>query len=81
LITIVGIRCKVDAKGRVLLPAPLKKLTRTFITKRFCFEAFCVSALFELYPMAEWDLMMSKINKLNRFVKKTMILYAGLRQV
>jgi hypothetical protein len=51
----------------------------TSFTKRFCFEAFCVSALFELYPMAEWDLMI-KINKLNRFVKKTMILYAGLRQ-
>jgi len=24
----------------------------------------------ELYPMAEWNLMMQKINKLNRFVKK-----------
>jgi hypothetical protein len=45
-----------------LLPAPLKK--PTFITKRFCFEAFCVSALFELYPMAEWDLMMSKSTNL-----------------
>jgi MraZ protein len=24
----------------------------------------------ELYPMEEWDIMMAKINKLNRFVKK-----------
>jgi MraZ protein len=24
---------------------------------------------FELYPMEEWDIMMAKINKLNRFVK------------
>jgi MraZ protein len=71
LITIVGTyECKVDAKGRVLLPAPLKKqlapsLQNGFVLKRSVFQP-CL----ELYPMAEWDLMMSKINKLNRFVKK-----------
>jgi MraZ protein len=71
LITIVGTyECKVDAKGRVLLPAPLKKqlapsLQNGFVLKRSVFQP-CL----ELYPMAEWDLMMLKINKLNRFVKK-----------
>ena len=71
MITIVGTyECKVDAKGRVLLPAPLKKqlvpsLQNGFVLKRSVFQP-CL----ELYPMAEWDLMMSKINKLNRFVKK-----------
>jgi MraZ protein len=71
LITIVGTyECKVDAKGRVLLPAPLKKqlalsLQNGFVLKRSVFQP-CL----ELYPIAEWDLMMSKINKLNRFVKK-----------
>jgi MraZ protein len=71
LITIVGTyECKVDAKGRVLLPAPLKKqlapsLQNGFVLKRSVFQP-CL----ELYPMDEWDLMMSKINKLNRFVKK-----------
>lgn len=62
--------CKVDAKGRLLLPAPLKKqltgaLQDGFVLKRSVFQP-CL----ELYPMSEWNLMMEKINKLNRFVKK-----------
>ncbi|WP_374175012.1 division/cell wall cluster transcriptional repressor MraZ [Flavobacterium tructae] len=69
--TIVGTyECKVDAKGRLMLPAPLKKqltpsLQNGFVLKRSVFQQ-CL----ELYPMSEWDLMMQKINKLNRFVKK-----------
>ena len=69
--SIVGTyECTVDAKGRLLLPAPLKKqLTNTlqngFVLKRSVFQP-CL----ELYPMTEWNLMMQKINKLNRFVKK-----------
>jgi MraZ protein len=61
--------CKVDAKGRVLLPAPLKN-NDAFSSKRFRFEAFCFQPCLELYPMEEWDIMMMKINKLNRFVKE-----------
>ncbi len=67
--TIIGTyECKVDDKGRLLLPAPLKKqlsLQDGFVLKRAVFQP-CL----ELYPMAEWNLMMAKINKLNRFVKK-----------
>lgn len=36
-----------------------------FVVKRSVFQS-CL----ELYPMQEWNLMMQKINKLNRFVKK-----------
>jgi MraZ protein len=62
--------CKVDAKGRLMLPVPLKKqlagsLQDGFVLKRSVFQP-CL----ELYPMQEWNLMMAKINKLNRFVKK-----------
>ena len=62
--------CKVDAKGRLLMPAPLKKqltpsLQNGFVLKRSVFQP-CL----ELYPMQEWNVMMEKINKLNRFVKK-----------
>ena len=69
--TIVGTyECKVDSKGRLMLPVPLKKqlilsLQEGFVLKRSVFQQ-CL----ELYPMQEWDLMMQKINKLNRFVKK-----------
>ncbi|CAA0168931.1 Transcriptional regulator MraZ [Tenacibaculum maritimum] len=36
-----------------------------FVLKRAVFQP-CL----ELYPMSEWQLMMAKINKLNRFVKR-----------
>lgn len=62
--------CKIDAKGRLMIPAALKKqlagsLQDGFVLKRSVFQQ-CL----ELYPMSEWNLMMQKINKLNRFVKK-----------
>lgn len=62
--------CKIDAKGRLLLPAQLKKqllpvLEQGFVLKRAVFQS-CL----ELYPMAEWDELMQKMNKLNRFKKK-----------
>lgn len=62
--------CKVDAKGRLMLPTALKKqlmpeLQNGFVLKRGMFEK-CI----ELYPMTEWNDKMSKVNKLNRFVRK-----------
>lgn len=62
--------CKVDAKGRLMIPVALKKqlvdsLDAGFVLKRSVFQP-CL----ELYPMTEWNLMMQKINKLNKFVKK-----------
>ncbi len=40
-------------------------LQEGFVVKRAVFQP-CL----ELYPMQEWNAMMNKINKLNRFVKK-----------
>jgi MraZ protein len=70
LSTLIGTyECKVDAKGRLMIPAPLKKqfasLEDGFVLKRSVFQP-CL----ELFPMSEWNKMMNKINKLNRFVKK-----------
>lgn len=68
--TLIGTyECKIDAKGRFMLPASLKKqlgaLEDGFVLKRSVFQP-CL----ELFPMSEWNKMMLKINKLNRFVKK-----------
>ena len=69
--TIVGTyECKVDAKGRLLLPAPLKKQLASSIQNGFVLKRSVFQPCLELYPMEEWDLMMQKINTLNRFVKK-----------
>jgi MraZ protein len=43
----------------------LGSLEEGFVLKRSVFQP-CL----ELYPMSEWNKMMLKINKLNRFVKK-----------
>lgn len=62
--------CKADVKGRLMIPAILKKqlagaLQDGFVLKRAVFQP-CL----ELYPMSEWSAMMQKVNKLNRFKKK-----------
>lgn len=61
--------CKVDSKGRLMIPTSLKKqlgdLEAGFVLKRSVFQP-CL----ELYPIVEWNNVMAKINKLNRFVKK-----------
>lgn len=61
--------CKVDAKGRLMIPSGMKKqlpeVNEGFVLKRSVFEK-CL----ELWPMAEWQTMMEKINQLNRFNKK-----------
>ncbi len=69
--TIVGTyECKVDAKGRLLLPAPLKKQLATSLQDGFVLKRSVFQPCLELYPMAEWNILMNKVNKLNRFVKK-----------
>lgn len=77
--------CKVDAKGRLMLPAAIKKqllpvLQHGFVLKRAVFQP-CL----ELYPMTEWEILMQKVNKLNRFKKKNNDFIrrftAGLKQV
>jgi MraZ protein len=69
--TIVGTyECKVDAKGRLLLPAPLKKQLATSLQDGFVLKRSVFQPCLELYPMAEWNVLMNKVNKLNRFVKK-----------
>ena len=69
--TIVGTyECKVDTKGRLMLPAPLKKQLHAGLDDGFVLKRSVFQPCLELYPMAEWNKMMQKINRLNRFVKK-----------
>jgi MraZ protein len=68
-----------------MLPAAIKKqllpvLQNGFVLKRAVFQP-CL----ELYPMTEWEVLMQKVNKLNRFKKKNNDFIrrftAGLKQV
>ena len=62
--------CKADAKGRVMFSSALKKQLLPIVTEGFVVKRAVFQSCLELYPMKEWNLMMDKINKLNRFVKK-----------
>ncbi|POS01507.1 division/cell wall cluster transcriptional repressor MraZ [Flavobacterium croceum] len=62
--------CKIDAKGRLLIPAPLKKQLASSLQEGFVLKRSVFQQCLELYPMSEWQMMMQKINGLNRFVKK-----------
>lgn len=69
--TIVGTyECKVDSKGRLMLPVALKNQLAASLQDGFVLKRSVFQQCLELYPMSEWNLMMQKINKLNRFVKK-----------
>ncbi|NRD21686.1 division/cell wall cluster transcriptional repressor MraZ [Winogradskyella litoriviva] len=62
--------CKADAKGRLMIPAVLKKQLSSALQDGFVLKRAVFQPCLELYPMSEWNKMMEKINKLNRFKKK-----------
>ena len=62
--------CKVDSKGRIMLASSLKKQLVATIKGGFVLKRSVFQPCLELYPMNEWNLMMEKINQLNRFNKK-----------
>lgn len=53
-----------------MLSSPLKKQLLPVIQEGFVLKRSVFQECLELYPMAEWNAMMQKINKLNRFRKK-----------
>ena len=61
---------KADAKGRLMLSAALKKQLMPLLQEGFVLKRSVFQPCLELYPRSEWDLLMSQVNKLNRFVKK-----------
>lgn len=62
--------CKIDGKGRFMLPVALKKQLDPVLQEGFVLKRSVFQPCLELYPMQEWDKMMLKISGLNRFVKK-----------
>jgi len=62
--------CKMDAKGRLMFPAPLKRqlenvLHEGFVVNRNLFEKCLV-----LYPAQQWAEVSGQLGKLNRFIEK-----------
>ncbi len=59
-----------DAKGRLMMSSAFKKQLSSVLQDGFVVKRSVFQSCLELYPMKEWNLMMDKVNKLNRFVKK-----------
>ena len=62
--------CKIDVKGRLLIPIALKKQIADSIRQGFVLKRAVFQQCLELYPMQQWKDLISKVNKLNRFKKK-----------
>jgi len=62
--------CKADVKGRLMLPSTVKKQLSSILQEGFVLKRSVFQPCLELYPMSEWNKLMEKVNKLNRFVKK-----------
>ena len=71
MLNLIGVHeCKMDAKGRISLPAALKKQLMPAMDDAFVLKRSVFNKCLELYPMQEWNGVMEKVNSLNRFVKK-----------
>ena len=62
--------CKADVKGRVMIPVTLKNQMAPVINQGFVIKRSVFQPCLELYPMEEWNLLMQKMNRKNRFKKK-----------
>jgi MraZ protein len=53
-----------------MIPAALKKQLSAALQDGFVLKRAVFQPCLELYPMSEWNALMTKVNKLNRFKKK-----------
>jgi MraZ protein len=62
--------CKVDSKGRIMLPSAFKKQMPSSASDRFVIKKDIFESCLVLYPMDEWDrqnaIIRSKINPYNK---------------
>ena len=77
--------CKMDSKGRVMLPAELRKQFENLEMNEFVLKRAVFHNNLEMHPKNEWDKLMAKLKKLNPFKKKNMDFLtrflAGVRNV
>ena len=77
--------CKIDDKGRLKVPSSLAKQMENFGDESFVVKRSVFQNCLEVYPMKHWEKLMTKVNGLNRFVKKNAdfirIFTAGVKTV
>ena len=77
--------CKMDSKGRIMLPTELRKQLSDLQITDFVLKRAVFHDNLEMHPKNEWDKLMEKLNKLSRFKKKNIDFLtrflAGVRNV
>ncbi len=69
--TLIGTyECKMDVKGRLILPQALRKQLLSYGVGNFILKRSVFEKALELYPEKEWSVVFSEVSKLNRFVRK-----------
>lgn len=86
MVNLIGTyECKADVKGRVMVPASLKKQLASVASSGFIIKRAVFQPCLEFYPMEEWNALMAKMNSLNRFNRKNVDFIrrftAGVKQV
>ena len=70
-IHLIGVyECRLDAKSRFMLPKAFKRQLSSSLSDSFILKRSVFHNCLELFPMVEWNKVVSDINQLNRFVKK-----------
>lgn len=71
MLSLIGTyECKVDSKGRLMVPASLKKQLNPVVENGFVIKRAVFQPCLELYPLEEWNALMQKVSQLNRFNRK-----------
>lgn len=77
--------CRLDSKGRVMLPATFREQLGDVIGQGFVLKRSMARKCVEIYPKPEWERMMKGLGKLNRFNRKhndfIRVFMAGVRMV
>lgn len=86
MLEMIGVHeCKVDNKGRIMLPAALKSQLEAYLPNGFIIKRSIFQQCLEIYPRVEWDEAIKGINKLNRFSQKNTdfirVFMAGVKEV
>jgi len=70
MLNLIGeFECKIDAKGRFMLPSGLKKQLPQEEQEKFILNRGFENCLV-MYPIAEWNKIIAEVNKLNLYNKK-----------
>jgi len=71
MVNILGTyECKIDTKGRLMFPAPLKVQMGDAISKGFVIKRSIFKKCLELFPIDHWQEESNMVSKLNMFKQK-----------